>query len=95
MTVRSVRLAPAARQDIERLTDYLVLRSERAAARAADVITSAVLSLGEFSERGRPAKEPGWRELIVPFGRGAYVIRYRVEGETVFVTRIHHGREDR
>ena len=95
MIVRSVRLAPAAQYDIERLTSYLALRSERAAARAADVFTSAVLSLSEFSERGRPAGDPGWRELIVRFGRGAYVIRYKVEGETVFVTRIHHGREDR
>jgi plasmid stabilization system protein ParE len=93
--VRSVRLSRSARDDIDRLTDFLQGKSERAAARAAQAITEAVLSLSEFSERGHPAKLAGWRELIVRFGRDGYVIRYRIEGESVFVTRVFHGRERR
>jgi len=93
--IRSVRLSSAARVDIDRLTDFLASKSERAAYRAADAITSAVLSLREFSERGHPATHAGWRELVVRFGHSGYVIRYKVEGETVFVSRIFHGREDR
>jgi toxin ParE1/3/4 len=93
--VRSVRLSRAARQDIDRLVDFLAGKSDRAAARAGDAITKAVLSLSEFSERGHPGREPPWRELIVRFGRSGYVIRYRVEGESVFIARIFHGLEDR
>ena len=70
-------------------------KNARAAGRAAEAIAKAVLSLSEFSERGRPGGPPGWREFIVRFGRDGSVIRYRVEGETVFVSRIFHGREAR
>jgi len=93
--LRSVRLTPSAERDLERLTDFLESKSERAAARAGEAITSAILSLAEFSERGHPSKHAGWRELVVPFGRSAYVIRYKVEGESVFVSRIFHGLERR
>jgi plasmid stabilization system protein ParE len=54
-------------------------------------------SLRDLPERGRPAIRPEYRELIVPFGRGAYVVRYRIhlERDTVVVVRIWHGREQR
>jgi toxin ParE1/3/4 len=93
--LRSVRLSRVAQGDIERLTEFLESKSERAAARAADAITSAILSLAEFAERGRPSKHLGFRELVVRFGHSGYVIRYRVDGESVFVTRVFHGLERR
>ena len=58
-------------------------------------LDAAIRSLDEFSERARPGPEPGLRELIVPFGSGAYVVRYRVDRDEVVVARIFHGREDR
>jgi plasmid stabilization system protein ParE len=58
---------------------------------------SAASSLGDLPERGRPATRPGYRELVVPFGRGAYLIRYRIDfqRQTVVIVRIWHGREQR
>jgi plasmid stabilization system protein ParE len=41
------------------------------------------------------AGQPGMRQLIVPFGRSAYVLRYRVEADTLVVVRVWHAREDR
>lgn len=35
------------------------------------------------------------REINIPFGRSAYIIRYRVSGRRVIITRIWHGLEDR
>ena len=35
------------------------------------------------------------RQLFVPFGAGAYVLRYRVHGDTVVVIRVWHSREAR
>ena len=35
------------------------------------------------------------RELQVPFGRYGYAIRYLILGDTVVITRVFHGREDR
>ena len=95
MTVRRVRLSEAAQSDIDRLTAFLVDKSPRAAEKAANAIAKAVVSLDQLSERGRLAGPPGWRELVVRFGRAAYIIQYFVEPDTVFVARIFHSDERR
>jgi plasmid stabilization system protein ParE len=54
-------------------------------------------SLDRFPDRGRQTSTTGVRELIVPFGRSAYVLRYAhsVDADEVIVLRIWHGREQR
>ena len=37
----------------------------------------------------------GHRELALPFSDGAYVVRYRIDGDNVVITRIWHSKEDR
>jgi hypothetical protein len=39
--------------------------------------------------------DTGRRELFVPFGVGAYVLRYRLTGENLVVIRVWHSRESR
>ena len=95
MNTRPVRLAIAARRDLDRLTEFLAGKSERAALSASQVLVAAVLSLEQFSERGRPMKRRGWRERVVRFGNAAYIIQYRVSETEVFVARIFHSRERR
>jgi plasmid stabilization system protein ParE len=92
---RSIRLSVAARRDFARLAEFLTVKSAPTATRATEAISSAVRSLEEFAERGHPMMPPGWRELSVRFGRYGYVIRYRIDGDVVFVTRIFHVRERR
>ena len=75
------------------MEDFLAEKGERAAARSSEVIADAVLSLRAFPERGRNGKRPGWRELVIRFGRAAYVIQYRVDPDVVFVARIFHSNE--
>jgi plasmid stabilization system protein ParE len=50
-----------------------------------------------FPIAARPSSIVGLRELIVPFGRSAYVVRYAplTEREEIVVLRIWHGREQR
>lgn len=69
--------------------------SPRAAQRAQAALKEAIESLAEFPDRGRPGSLNGSRELVVPFGRQGYVLRYRVEGDHVIVSTIRHTREDR
>jgi plasmid stabilization system protein ParE len=37
---------------------------------------------------------PEVRELVIPFGKGAYVVRYRIDGKHIVLASIRHGRED-
>lgn len=90
-------VSPVALADIERLHAFLVPNSPAAAGRAAKALIDAVQSLAALPERGRPSGTPDMRELIVPFGRSAYVLRYSysAEADELVVHRIWHGREIR
>lgn len=60
-------------------------------------IIEAVRSLDRFPDRGRPTPVEGVRDLIVPFGNSAYIVRYlhdRGAGKIVAL-RIWQAREDR
>lgn len=44
---------------------------------------------------GRPVEEldAGFREKVLPFGNGAYVVLYRVQLDDVVILAIRHGKE--
>jgi plasmid stabilization system protein ParE len=90
-------VSPAAAADIERLHAFLADKNPNAARRAVAVLVRAIQSLDALAERGRPAGTAGLRELAVPFGRSAYIVRYAHDAarEEVVIVRIWHGREDR
>jgi plasmid stabilization system protein ParE len=77
-----------------RLPAFLELKSPAAADKARRTLTAALDVLARFPARGRIVR-PGLRELAAPFGRGAYLFRYRVSETEVLVTRIRHSRERR
>lgn len=89
-------VAPAALADLERFAAFLAPKNPRAANRAARVLI-AVQSLATLPERGRPSGIPNMRELIIRFGRSAYVLRYSysASADEVAVHRIWHGCEMR
>jgi len=90
-------VSQVAAADLVRLYAFLKDKNPSAADRAAAVLMAAVQSLDIFPERGRPSGTPNVRELIVPFGRSSYVLRYayRRQADEVVVIRIWHGREAR
>ena len=83
--------------DLNRLRMFLADKNPDAAQRAATSLIHAIQSLDTFPDRGRPTSIEGVRELIVPFGSSAYVLRYAHLADTdeVVVLRIFHGREAR
>lgn len=87
----------AAVADFERLHRFLAGKDRSAAQRAAAAIDDAVRALADFPQRGRPSGIAGMRELIVPFGQSAYVVRYAyVAGrDEIVILRVWHGREER
>lgn len=91
-----LRWLPAAFQDIERLYEFLVEKDPNAAARAMEIILDGAEGLEDMPEIGKPMNDDtGRRELYIPFGTGAYVLRYKLDGETVVIIRVWHSREHR
>ena len=88
-------VSSAAQSDLERLREFLQDKSPTAAQHAVSVLDAAMGSLDAFPERGLPSDVPGVRELIVPFGRSAYVLRYALfpSADDIVILRIWHGRE--
>ncbi len=89
-------VSPGAQQDLERLYEFLADKNPDAARRVVGgTLTRAVESLDMLSDRGRPSATVGVRELVVPFGRSAYIVRYvhMPETEEIIILRIWHGRE--
>ncbi len=87
---------PAARDDIRRLVGFLIDKDPRAAERAARAIRLGADQLEQNPRVGRRMdNDTERRELFVPFGVSAYVLRYRIHSETLVVIRVWHSREQR
>ena len=85
-----------AQDDIKRLYDFLLDKEPVAAERAVRVIQLGARKLVDFPHIGRPmGDETERRELFIPFGAGAYVLRYRIHSDTIVVIRVWHSREER
>lgn len=90
-------VSPAAAADLRRLRTFLAAQDPDAAQRAIASIVRAIDSLDLFPERGRHSPIAGARELVVPFGRFAYIVRFAYDPQRreIVVLRIWHGREAR
>jgi plasmid stabilization system protein ParE len=95
--MQKVIWADEALADLERLDSFLRPNSPRAAERAVEAVRDAVAGLRQFPEMGRPAANMpiGYREIIVPFGSGAYLVLYRYLAAPVMILAIRHAREER
>jgi len=52
-------------------------------------IIGQIEGLARFPHSGRPGRAPGTRELVV----APYVVAYRVEGDSLQILRVLHGRQ--
>ncbi len=74
-------------EHLEAIVTYVSVYDPAASERLAERLIELADSLAEFPHRGRDAGE-GRREMTVVW---PYILRYRVQGETVFILRIRHG----
>lgn len=88
---------PETKSDIQCLYDFLIDKGPRSAERAVRVIQDGAQQLLQFPRLGQDMDDgTDRRELIVPFGVGAYVLRYRLHEEgMIVVIRVWHSREAR
>lgn len=87
----------AARSDLLHLHGFLKNENPGIALTALKRIKEDVTKIADFPNIGiRISAMPDWRELYIPFGRQAYVIRYVQTSPTViFIIRVWHSRENR
>jgi len=85
----------AALRDVGRLHEFLAPKSQEAAQRAVRAIRQGVKALGKHPKIGRPVEElpPEFREWVIEFGAGAYVVLYHWDGEQAVILAVRHGRE--
>ena len=92
---REIVWLPEAARDVVRLRTFIQEKNPQAAQRAASRIKEAVQILKENPEAGRPVEETlSFRDLIIPFGSGNYILRYREELDRVVIVRVRHSKEE-
>jgi plasmid stabilization system protein ParE len=90
-----LRWSQPALQDVARLHGFLAPKSRDAAKRAVKAIRQSVKVLAKHPQIGRPLEElpPEFREWVIEFGNGAYVVLYHYDGKRVVILAVRHGRE--
>jgi plasmid stabilization system protein ParE len=90
-------VSSAAAADLARLREFLLGKNAAAAQRAVAGIVQTIDSLAAYPDRGKPCGIEGLRDLIVPFGRSAYIVRYAhdPQRQEIVIVRVWHGREAR
>jgi toxin ParE1/3/4 len=87
-----IRHSPQSEADLEAILEYLHQNQPALAERFATAFYEKGQMLARFPEMGRlrPELAPNLRSTLVH----PYVLFYRVEGETVQIVRILHGKRD-
>ena len=90
----TLRFAPAALQDLERLASFLGESDPRAAAETIPVILDGLKVLAAYPLIGRPLGV-NRRELVIFRGRSGYLAQYsfRLADDEVVVLAVRHQRE--
>ena len=81
--------------DVQRLYRFLAAQNVNAAQRAVKALRQGVKVLGAQPGIGRPVDEmpDDFRDWLIDFGDGGYVVRYRIHGDAVTVLAVRHQRE--
>ena len=86
------------KNDLDRLFYFLYEDSPHTAIEAVDAIEQGSDILLDHPNSGVDMRDnTGRQELFIPFGKGSYILRYRIDNEknTIVVLRVWHSKEDR
>ncbi len=92
--MREIMWLDSAVDDMVRLREFIAKDNPNAAQKAAEAIKIAAQHLVETPLIGKPIKDlPLYRDLLIRFGAGGYVLRYRIHIEVIYIVHIRHYRE--
>ena len=95
-SINHLMWAPGALHDIARLRSFISPKNLKAAQRAAKTIKQAANYLLKHPQIGRIVEdmEEEYRDLVVPFGAGSYILRYRIKENVIYIVHVRHSKED-
>jgi plasmid stabilization system protein ParE len=80
--------------DLQRLRDFILPYNKEAAQRAFRIIRTTVALLEANPLIGKPVEDlPDYHDIFVPFGASGYVLRYRIQGDTIYIIAVKHCKE--
>jgi plasmid stabilization system protein ParE len=91
-----VRYTKEAKEDLERLFNFLLERNLQTAESAKDAISKGMLFLKDFPFACRNADRdnPFLREMLISFGNSGYVVLFEIENKTtVTILAVRHQKE--
>ncbi len=93
-----IQWASTANKDFKRVHDFLYLENPMAAKKVRPVIDKGARLLMDSPKAGiRMSMVSERRELTIPFGKGAYILRYEPDygAQVIRILRIWHSKEKR
>lgn len=90
-----LKWSETARADVARLRQFIEPKNPTAASRAAEALKKGAALLLDHPGLGRRLEGRLDREISIPFGKGSYIIRYRLDGDDIVILKIWHSREER
>jgi plasmid stabilization system protein ParE len=98
--VRELRFTEEAKDDLDRLFNYIVERELNSSTpdwnlpeQALSAIRTALQLLPSNPFMGRKVRTPFERELLISFGKTGYVAQYEIEEAAITIAAIRHQRE--
>lgn len=87
--------SPSALLDVQRLYRFLAPKNSDAAKRAVQAIRQGVKVLEQQPGLGRPVDDMDdeFRDWIIDFGDSGYVVRYRVDQQSITILAVRHQKE--
>lgn len=86
---------PAAAKDLQRLREFIQQHNPVVANQAGRRILEGANLLTQNPKVGKPVDGLTYfRDLIIPFGNGNYIVRYREDNNSVVIVRIRHSKEN-
>ena len=95
MTIREVRFAEGADDDLVRLFEFLAKHDVALAERAFAKIRRGLTMAAQMPYSCRKAEGSSFvRECVISFGRAGYVAAFEIADDHILVLAIRHQRED-
>ena len=89
-----VRYSPESIEDLQRVVEFVENKNPYTARRIAIDLQEGVLKLKQFPQIGLPVSKASDPEKIRDLYIGEYTVRYLITGESVYILRVWHGKEN-